>query len=151
MLTKNIGTTNAGTTPGGQAHGAVRPATAETPSRNVRAVAVWVGIGFIACAVFCTALGFWQSRPVTEGAIAPTVPALKSATLISPAASALPSIYLVDPANCSALQLNRETNSTELRPCPSTGLALRLDPETPREDMAGVLSTTAQASAYDGN
>jgi hypothetical protein len=151
MRTKNIGTT-----PGGQAHGGVRSATVETPPRDVRAVAVWIGIGFIAGAVFCTALGFWKSRPVApeataQAASAPTVPAVKSAALINSTAAALPSIYLVDPANCSALQLNRETNRTELRPCPSSGLALRLDPETPREDMAGILSTTAQASADDGN
>jgi hypothetical protein len=63
----------------------------------------------------------------------------------------LPTIYLVDPVNCSALQLNRETNRTELRPCPSTGLALRLDPQTGPEDMAGLTSTTAQASAYEPN
>ena len=148
MLTKNTGTTKTGTTPGGQALGTVRPAIGETPSRDVRAAAVWVGIGFIAGAVFCTALGFWQSRTVAQevtaqAAIAPTVPAVKSAPLIDPAAAALPSIYLVDPVNCSALQLNRETNRTELRPCPSSGLALRLDPETPREDMAGVTSTSA--------
>ncbi len=138
-------------TSGGQTLGTVRPATAEMPSRDVRAAAIWIGIGFVAGAVFCTALGFWQSRPVAQEAIAPTVPAVKSAALINPAAAALPSIYLVDPVNCSALQLNRETNRTELRPCPSSGLALRLDPDTPREDMAGVASTTAQASAYEAN
>ena len=53
-------------------------------------------------------------------------------------AGSLPTIYLVDPVNCSALQLNRETNRTELRPCPSSGLALRLDPETERESLAEV-------------
>ena len=136
---------------GGPALGAVRPSTVAT-SPLVRAAAVWVGVGFVAGAVFCSALGFWQSRPVAQEVVAQSVPAPKSAALTNPGAPALPTIYLVDPVNCSALQLNRETNRTELRACPNTGLALRLDPETPREDMAGGFTWTAtQASAYEPN
>lgn len=48
----------------------------------------------------------------------------------------LPSIHLVDPANCTSLELDREANRTVVRPCPSDGLALRLDTGTDREDLA---------------
>ena len=57
----------------------------------------------------------------------------------------LPTIYLIDPANCTALLLDRGTNRTVVRPCPSNGLALRLEPVGGREDLAGLASSTLAA------
>ena len=49
----------------------------------------------------------------------------------------LPSIHRVDPASCTSLELDRvAANRTVVRPCPSDGLALRLDTGTDREDLA---------------
>lgn len=48
----------------------------------------------------------------------------------------LPSIHLVDPASCTSLELDRQANRTVVRPCPSDGLALRLDAGNDREDLA---------------
>jgi hypothetical protein len=152
-------------TPVGEALGTVRPGAHAAPplagpamawarSRNARTAAVWIGVGFVAGAVFCLAVGrgvLADNAHVAQETSMQSVPAAKAAALTNPAAPALPTIYLVDPVNCSALQLNRETNRTKLRPCPSTGLALRLDPQTGPEDLAGLTSTTAQASTYEPN
>ncbi len=48
----------------------------------------------------------------------------------------LPTIVHVDPANCTGLELDRQTNRTVVRPCPADGLALRLDNGDAREDLA---------------
>jgi hypothetical protein len=64
-----------------------------------------------------------------------------------PSRTSLPTIYLVDPANCTALILDRKTNSTEMRPCPHEGLALRLDPDGERESLAAV----GASSGYPAN
>ena len=172
MQTTTDRKTPGGQTPGRQApwgepFGTVRPGAHAAPplagpamawarSRNVRTAAIWIGVGFATGAVFCLAVGVWRGVPADTAHVAQewntqSVPAAKAAALTTSAVPALPTIYLVDPVNCSALQLNRETNRTELRPCPSTGLALRLDPQTGPEDMAGLTSTTAQASAYEPN
>jgi hypothetical protein len=49
-----------------------------------------------------------------------------------------PTIYLVDPANCTALILDRKTNSTVMKRCPQEGLALRLQANSERESLAVV-------------
>lgn len=48
----------------------------------------------------------------------------------------LPSVYRVDPRNCTSLVLNRRANYTAAQPCPREGIALRLDADSAREDIA---------------
>ena len=50
----------------------------------------------------------------------------------------MPTIYLVDPANCTALILDRKTNSTVMQPCPQKGLAFRLEADSERERLSVV-------------
>lgn len=50
----------------------------------------------------------------------------------------LPTIYRVDPAACTGLELDRQSNRTIMRPCPPDGLALRLDAGDDREDLANL-------------
>jgi len=63
----------------------------------------------------------------------------------------LPTIYLVDPVNCTALILDRKTNSTEMRPCPQQGLALRLEANSERASLAAVSGPTAIPAPYHAN
>jgi hypothetical protein len=57
----------------------------------------------------------------------------KSAELVT---GSLPTIYRVDPASCTSLELDRASNRTIMRPCPREGIALRLDNGDDREDLA---------------
>ena len=52
----------------------------------------------------------------------------------------LPTIHHIDPATCTSLALDRKTNRTLRRPCPPDGIALRLDGDMQREDLA-ILAT----------
>jgi hypothetical protein len=87
--------------------------------------------------LFWYAVGFWRfvSDVVLDSApqLAPTITAVAQ-----PSRPSLPTIHLVDPVNCTALILDRKTNSTEMRPCPQEGLALRLEPDGERESLAAV-------------
>jgi hypothetical protein len=60
----------------------------------------------------------------------------------------LPTIYLIDPANCTALALDRGSNKTVVRPCPKEGLALRLEPPGEREDLTSPTPQSFQAAGY---
>jgi len=103
---------------------------------------LWATLGFVTGAVFWHVVGFWTfvsdvvlNRPLDAGGIlraeAPVV--------------AVPTIYLVDPATCTALMLDRQTNQTVVRPCPQDGLALRLQPEGRRGDLSLAELSTIQA------
>ena len=89
---------------------------------------LWIAAGFLAGALFWYAVGFWRFRRRQLSSLRHQLRRRKSTAVAPPRQVSLPSIYLVDPANCSALHLNRETNSTELRPCPRSGLALAARP-----------------------
>ena len=106
--------------------------------------ALWVGAAALASAVFLLASGFVPfpgshgeraAHAQTSFAASPT-----EAALVDPSRRTLPTIYLVDTANCSALHLDRQTNRTSLEPCPNGGLALRLDADDTREDLAGLIA-----------
>jgi hypothetical protein len=111
-----------------------------------RSALLWCAGGFFAGVLFWYAVGFWRfvSDVVLDSGpqLAPTITAVAQASLAS-----LPTIYLVNPANCTALVLDRKTNSTEMRPCPQEGLALRLEPDSERESLAAV----GASSGYPAN
>lgn len=50
----------------------------------------------------------------------------------------LPSIYRVDPATCTSIELDRRANRTAKRSCPREGLALRLESDEKHADLAVV-------------
>lgn len=78
-----------------------------------------------------------QTSPVAEVPAAPaTGPALAAASE-APAPNPQ-TVYMVDPTNCTALELDRPAKRTLVRPCPDGGLALRLESAGRREDMAGL-------------
>jgi len=114
-------------------------AAATPPRRAARGTALWTTLGFICGAVFCHAFGFWTSMTnVVFG-----VPGGDAVVARGPDAGiggietgSLPTIHRVDPRSCTSLELDRAANRTVVRPCPSNGLALRLDTGTDREDLA---------------
>jgi hypothetical protein len=61
----------------------------------------------------------------------------------------LQAMLLINPANCSALVLDRTLNSTVARPCPPDGLALTLERDGTRDDLANVAPPTLQAADYN--
>ncbi len=136
-----------------------KPAKAKVvrPRRGARSAMVWAGVGFIAGAVFWHAVGFWSflSDVVLKGASSMEA---QIALAASPRAATaarekadLPTIYLVDPANCTAVVLDRLSKRTVVRPCPPSGLALRLEPEGGREDMADLAPPNIQSADYHPN
>jgi hypothetical protein len=65
--------------------------------------------------------------------------AAEPAPPVEAAAAANPEpVYVVDPASCTALEIDRSAKRTLVRPCPDSGLSLRLDHESGREDLAGL-------------
>jgi hypothetical protein len=129
--------------------------TARSPSKGRSTALVWGGVGFVTGAVFWHAVGFWTfvSDVVLQGNAPPAAlpPPLQEASLTTgsvTSAVALPTIYMVDPASCTSLVLDRSSNSTTPRPCPEEGLALRLEPAEGREDLTVVLEPRIQAADY---
>jgi hypothetical protein len=105
--------------------------------RSYRTALLWAAAGFLAGALFWYAVGFW--RFVSDVVLAPAPTAAAEMTAVAPPSQvSLPTIYLVDPANCTALILDRKTNSTVMQPCPQKGLALRLEANSERESLAVV-------------
>ena len=105
--------------------------------RSYRTALLWAAGGFLAGALFWYAVGFW--RFVSDVVLAPAPTAAAEMTAVAPPSQvSLPTIYLVDPANCTALILDRKTNSTVMQPCPQKGLALRLEANSERESLAVV-------------
>jgi hypothetical protein len=103
---------------------AARGASFIRRGRGLRTALLWSAGGFLAGALFWHAVGFWRfiaPRPEQMAAVAP------------PSRVSLPTIYMVEPANCTALILDRKTNSTVMQPCPRDGLALRLEANGERE------------------
>jgi len=114
---------------------------------------VWTGVGFIAGAIFWHAVGFWTfvSSVVLNGPAEPGKVALaesRAAVTSDRPPNAFPTIYRIDPANCTALVLDRLSNRTEVHPCPENGLALRLQPDSNREDAAVTAPRNLQAADY---
>jgi hypothetical protein len=102
-----------------------------------RSALLWCVGGFVAGAVFWYAVGFWRYvSDVMLNSGPQLAPEMTAAA--KPVDASLPTIYLVDPHNCTALVLDRRTSSTEVRPCPQEGLALRLEPDSERESLAAV-------------
>jgi len=108
---------------------------------------LWATLGFVTGAIFWHVIGFWTfvsdvvlNRPPAGGTLR------AEASVV-----AVPTIYLVDPATCTALVLDRQTNQTVVRPCPQDGLALRLQPEGRREDLSLAALSTIQAAGYRPN
>lgn len=145
--------------------GAVRPGIAAPseavqakPRRGVRTALVWGGLGFVAGAAFWHAVGFWSflSNVVLNDASQAHAEAARAnapAVLVSgrPQPAALPTLYLIDPANCTGLALDRATNRIAVRPCPKNGLALRLERAGGREDLARLTAPRLQAAGYRAN
>src|SRR5665647_2022752 len=115
--------------------GAVSPRT-RRPARGALACGA---IGFACGAIFWHAIGFWSfvSDVVLNHAGGDTFTVRDAqpdaGTLET---GSLPTIYLVEPASCTSLELDRPSNRTIVRPCPAGGLALRLDSGNDREDLA---------------
>jgi hypothetical protein len=116
---------------------ALEPTQTETVRRPARGAAFGTAIGFACGAVFWHALGIAGLYVK-----APTDPKGKAAYALADAGGtpletgSLPTIYRVDPAACTSLELDRQANRTVERPCPADGLALRLDSGDDREDLA---------------
>jgi hypothetical protein len=105
--------------------------------RSYRTALLWAAGGFLAGALFWYAVGFW--RFVSDVVLAPAPTAAAEMTAVAPPSQvSLPTIYLVDPSNCTALVLDRKTNTTVVQPCPQKGLALRLEANSERESLAVV-------------
>jgi hypothetical protein len=125
-----------------QAHGQAqttyaRPRGVLRGGRRLRTALVWGGLGFITGAVFWHAVGFWDFMSAVVLNSGPDTELVRiAAARQQPGADELPTIYLVDPRSCTALELDRSANRTAVRPCPSDGLSLRLQPLRSREDLA---------------
>jgi hypothetical protein len=105
--------------------------------RSYRTALLWAAGGFLGGALFWYAVGFWQF--VSDVVLDPAPSAAAEMTVVAqPSEISPPTIYLVDPANCTALILDRKTNSTVMKPCPQEGLALRLEASSERESLAVV-------------
>lgn len=115
--------------------------------RSYRTALLWAVGGFLAGAFFWYAVGFW--RFVSDVVLDPAPSAAAEMTAVArPSPISLPTIYLVDPANCTALILDRKTNSTAMQPCPQEGLALRLEANSERESLAVVGDPTIMPARY---
>ncbi|MDP1909685.1 MAG: hypothetical protein Q8K85_15410 [Hyphomicrobium sp.] len=113
----------------------VAPARAR---RGRRGAALWTTIGFVCGAVFWHAVGFWNfvgdiAFNPNGDSTAALSPAQQDGAIVT---GSLPSVYRVNPASCTSLELDRQSNRTVVRPCPGDGLALRLDAGNDREDLA---------------
>jgi hypothetical protein len=117
----------------------------------VRSALAWGGLGFVTGAIFWHAVGFWTflsnvvlKAPDTAAKTALTM----GAAVPVRSQTSLPTIYMVEPANCTALALDRQSNRTLVQACPANGLALHLDPQGGREDLAILAQPSFQAAGY---
>lgn len=133
-----------------------KEAAPRKPRRRAHSAIAWAGLGFVTGAIFWHVVGFWTflSNVVLKGATDPVAKTVLAGAAPSPTATSstkrkLPTIYLVDAAKCTALALDRRSNRTSLAPCPENGLALRLEPEGDREDLAiATAQPSIQAAGY---
>jgi hypothetical protein len=107
--------------------------------------------------VFGQAFGVWALISEVVLYAAPMASA-KSALADAPTTTfhagpemALQAVLLVDPANCTALVLDRSANSTATGPCPPTGLALRLERDGTRADLAAAGQQPVQPATHQPN
>lgn len=121
-------------------------ATRAVTVRRPRSAALGTAIGFACGAVFWHALGIAglyvkaPANPTGDAAYA-----LADAGGASPLETgSLPTIHRVDPAVCTSLELDRQSNRTVERRCPADGLALRLDNGDDREDLAILVDNDAR-------
>jgi hypothetical protein len=130
----------------------LEPAAAKTTGfiprrRSYRTALLWAAGGFLAGGLFWYAVGFW--RFVSDVVLDPAPSAAAEMTAVAPPSPvSLPTIYLVDPANCTALILDRKTNSTVMKACPQEGLALRLEANSERENLAVVGDPAIMPARY---
>jgi len=122
----------------------------ERSRRTLRSALLWGGFGFVAGVIFWHAVGFWSFvSEVVLDREGPAIFARVAATRPeAPLQPELPIIYLVDPASCTALELDRSANRTAVRPCPRQGLALRLESSGDREDLALLTRQSLEAAGY---
>ena len=124
------------------------------PGRRARWPVAWGGTGFVLGALFGQAFGFWSFVSEVVLYAAPMASAksaladANAATLDTGPEMALQAVLLVDPANCTALVLDRTANSTATGPCPTTGLALRLERDGTRADLAADSLPSVQSATY---
>lgn len=113
------------------------PSTARPSRLRVPAYGAGIGaaLGVLGGALLLHALGTADgpTAPASDASATPHVSAPGGETLVT---GSLPTIYRVDPATCTVLELDRTTNLTNQRQCPADGLALRLDGDEDREDLA---------------
>lgn len=119
---------------------AVPPAEAvrTVPARRpVRGAALFTTIGFVGGAVFWHAVGFWtfMSELMFDSDTA-TAHQQAVVSIDQIETGSLPTVYGINPSNCTSLELDRASNQTAVRPCPAEGLALRLDGDGSRGDLA---------------
>jgi hypothetical protein len=117
--------------------------------RGLRTALLWSAGGFLAGALFWHAVGFWRLISYVVFDPAPTV--AQMAAVAPPSRVSLPTIYMVEPANCTALNLDRKTNSTVMQPCPRDGLALRLEANGERENLAVASDSAVFPVHYPAN
>ena len=123
-------------------------------SRRARWPVAWGGTGFVLGALFGQAFGFWSFVSEVVLYAAPMAGAkfaladANAATFDAGPEMALQAVLLVDPANCTALVLDRTANSTATGPCPTTGLALRLERDGTRADLAADALPSVQSATY---
>lgn len=119
------------------------------PSRARRPLA-WGVIGFVIGASFWTAVSGVAHHGNPIAAINFALADAHAATADGRRPQrALQAMLIIHPANCSALVLDRALNSTVIRPCPPGGLALRLERDGARDDLASVAEPTLQAADYN--
>lgn len=108
------------------------------PQRVVRGAALWAAVGFVCGAITWHTIGFWQfmSRLMfDESTVTLGAPVLSGTDIET---GSLPTIVNIDHTSCVSLELDRLSNHTTPRPCPREGLALRLEPDLGREDIAAI-------------
>jgi len=133
-----------------EAFGSAQSADFVPHRRGYRTALLWCAGGFLAGALFWYAVGFWRFVSDIIFDPGPRLTATMTAVAL-PSRVSLPTIYLVDPANCTALILDRKANSTEMRPCPQERLALRLEANSERENLAVVSDPTIVPAHYRAN
>jgi hypothetical protein len=107
------------------------------PAVAGRGPLIWGSAGLLAGAVFCSASGVFSGVSSSDMTAADGAPSHQE-DYAGIETGSLPTIYVVSPQNCTALELDRGTNRTTARSCPSDGLSLRMDPLQQPADLAAL-------------
>jgi hypothetical protein len=110
----------------------MRAAPEKTPTRGRAGAAIWAAVALACGSPAVGALGAEVGKTASMTLAAAHALAASGALELA----TLPTIHHVDPAVCTSLELDRQSNRTVARPCPPGGLTLRLDDGTAREDLA---------------